>query len=1117
MAPTCAWGQATTTVQVTETMISTVYIHIPSSSSVQSLSSQSEGDSGGRPPPPRPSTTTRDGSPTSIGLASSSSSSAGVGTVTLTTEDPSGMTSGWIPTVTTFNNSTDILPSSSGTTVESTTGLLQVTTITGGSSLFSGTTAAPLQTSSILTGTQVDGASSWTLSWLSSSTVGFDNEATTTTLTSGPSVRTFTGNMSGVLSTRTITAGASTQIRFPNTTATTELTAPPKVATSGFIVITRTINGTASTWTLIGGTTIVNSEVTATTTSNPSGTLTGGLSTVTSIIGGVPTTWTLIGDSTFIGNHSTATSTPTPSVTDGFTVITGVISGVPSTWAVIGGSTVVGDGALIDPTPTPSQPFSGGFTVVTSLISGVPSMWTVIGGSTVVGLTSTLTVTSTPSPTTTDEFTVITSLINGMPSVWTVIDGSTVVGSSNATTATSTSTPSPALSEGFTIITSVVGGANTTWTIIGDSNTSRSSISTAAPSLITTIIDGNAVTRTVIGRSTITGTPSSTTSTPTESPEITVITGFISGIASTWTVIRGSTVAGSLRTEPTVTPATMTSAVGGVDLTWTVIGGSTTYVSLTNTVSSFVASTESALPTTAVSDGVVTFTLTGGATLVSTLNDSLPTSSASVTSSSRSSTSPTTRNTTPTSGYASAFTSISIIAFANASTCYSLPTPTASLHESLLNNTGRAAPYIDALYLNQTTNSVKYLRLVDNATDAVLIDVSDPSKMAIIDKDGDVLSIDSQGLHFTSANCSPRIDIFISGFFEQLDALTNSTCGNTTNIPVNGAAPSIPVSKRQEAVFDVILHLKDQCGQPARASLPVSVSLGETECLVVPGDRGNPGDFVASCAFPGSQSNLTECETSVQQTLDHLTKGSFAGTCLPLASVWNLLSHQLGAVIITDEMLRPFVNAGLDIDSRSGQGIISVIDGFLDLYDFSTSTFRNSSSEGGPELGQMIEGYGVTSIRNDVCHSAHASEPLNLTFTAGAATISSPLALISTMPSPAPEYERNVTDPAGLACCPNPGKCNVDNGQRFYPAEASIEGTDCLCGTTLDGSGVGFRTGRCVGYDQCNATSPCAGGAVCLIDNCCGFSVCVNGTECSASLERRWTSLSEMETSGGVF
>ncbi|KAK6213114.1 hypothetical protein QIS74_09116 [Colletotrichum tabaci] len=1163
--PTCGRDWATTTVQVTETMVSTVYVYSSGASSsggirstgasTSSFSFPSDGDSGGRPAPPTgsPGTASAWVSTFTVGDSTFVSTVSGVPSDSLVVRPPG-------PTTWTVN----------GTTV----------TVTS-------------EKASSLTNTQADGASSWTLSWISTKPA---NESTVTTshLTSSaalqdpPVASTVTSDVGGVGSTWIVTVGVTSgPVPFPNTTSTLHSSeaasaaisvvtsiisgvavtwtaiggstvtgpvdsvtltsaeaAPSRPVSGGFTVITSIVGGVESTWTLIDGSAISPSSsgtmsAPASPTASSLKTASGTFSVITSVFGGVGSTWTMIGGSTFTGSSSTPTTTPPPTASFpvSASLVTSIIDGVASTWTVIGGSTV--SGVLGETTSTPTQNATA--SLITSVFDGVGSTWTLVGGSTVTGSPST---SDTVTPTLPPGASIVTSIIGGIASSWTVIGGSTVFPSTSPALAT------PTLPPGASVVTSIVGGIASSWTVIGgstifESTSATQSTPTLPPgaSIVTSIVDGMVSSWTVIGGSTIFASASSALATPTLPPGATVITSVIGGVASSWTVIGGSTIFGSSSPTDAAGATVITSVVGGVASSWTVIGGSTIFGSANNTagVSPVASPTPSVF--TSLVDGVAsTWTVIGGSTIFGTLTQpststgntsttpsSLSSSSSSSPSSFPPSSATTSSSATPTSGYDSAFTGISVIVARNGSTCYVLPTPTASLHESLLNVTDREPPSIDAFYLDPATNSVKYLRLRDGNANPVLIDVSDPSRLAIVYGAGNVLSIDREGLHFTSANCSPKIDVFISGFFEQLAVLSGQSCRDTDEVPVNGTggpSSSIPVSKRevlldarQERSFDVILHLRDQCGDLVRPDLPVSVSLGDTECVVLPGAAG---DFVASCAFPGGESNSMECETSVQQTLDHLTQGSLAGMCPSFASVWSLLSRELDRVVNFDNLLRPFIDAGLDLGSDAGRGLRSIIDSFMNLYDFSTSTFQNSTSDAGAgassRLEDVIEEYGVAAIRTDVCRSLVSSETLVLTFTAGVSTAPVSLANISAVPSPRPEYERTVTDPTALACCPNASRCVVRDGQEFYPPEASIQGSDCLCGTTTEGRGVGFRTGRCVGYNQCSATSPCAGGALCLVGSCCGFSVCVNGTECSApAVGRRWASLYGSETSGGMF
>ncbi|KAK1520874.1 hypothetical protein CABS01_05379 [Colletotrichum abscissum] len=1049
-ASTCGWGEVTATVQVTETQVSTIYIYsseIPNPSSAQSLSSVSDGDSGGRPVP--------------------------LSTTKTITGDASGTASGFVSTITLIGDSTVSLPTQPGTTVESTAAVPRVITITNGNyttvkTIF-GSASEPSSTKSMVgitsvingvttTITGAPGSSSWSLSWLSGTTGAPSQQTTVGTPNVPPAVTTITSDVGGVASTWVVTLGRSTSSGpFANSSTPTQLPTPSETTPGAFTVFTSIINGDASTWTVIGGSTLVGSPNSTSPTSTPSPSQAAEVSIITSVNGGVASTWTVIGGTT-VGIPSNGSAVPTPTLTPSaketgaFSVITSVVGGVGSTWTVIGGSTLARSPTL---SATPS--------IITSIIDGVASSWTVIGGSTISVNPSEI----SPSPTVTGAATVITSVIGGVGSTWIVIGGSTIANPTNATG----SIPTPATTGDVVVVTSIIGGVASSWTVIGGSTVSPVPSATTAPSdlppgasVVTSVIGGVASSWTVIGGSTISPIASPPSASGELPPGATVITSVIGGIASSWTVIGGSTIFASSDATAgsptaTATPTVITSVIDGVASTWTVVDGSTIFGTLT-------PGSLSLITPTAVS-------LTGGATFVSTVNDTAPTAGSSSSTTGFSS-APASTSATSTSIYDSAFTGISVIVAQNATSCYALPTPTASLHESLLNVTNRTPPYIDAFYLNETTHSVQYLRLIDNATNPVLVDVSDPSRLGILDKAGNVLSIDSEGLHFASANCSPKIDVFISGFFQQLNTLTNSTCTNTTDIPVNGTDPRrLPVFKGTLAemaqdAFDITLHLKDQCGNPARADLPVSVALGDTQCIVLPDATG---DFVANCAFPGSGSDSMECETSVQQTLDHLTQGSLVGSCPPLTSVWSLLFQQLGSVINVDELLQPFIDAGLQLGSDAGKGILAVIDSFMNLYDFSAATFKNSTSGSGSGLGDIVEGYGVTTIKTEVCRSLISTETLNLTFTAGTSTTPISLANITALPSTGSEYERNITDPTALACCPNANACIVQAGERFYPPEASILDSDCLCGKTLEGGGIGFRTGRCVGIKFYRSTT----------------------------------------------
>ncbi|KAF6834896.1 hypothetical protein CMUS01_05979 [Colletotrichum musicola] len=1097
--------EVTTTVQVTETSVRTVYV------------TSSSGDLGGRPAP-ETSTATSDGEALTRTLT-------GASVVTIT-GTPSGTESGWESTAT-------LLP----TTVESALATPVVTTITSGGEVVTRTiTPRPRVTYTVVingrtttvTGEVPDAptssqASSWTLSWFSSSTTV-------------PRLSTVTSDFGGVVSTWvvTVTASSSATSTISSSSATSTISSSSATSTisssassttsGGVVVVTSVIGGEASTWTVSDGVTLT-APSSSTPVTSPSQTVSGSVVVVTSVISGVASTWT-VSDGSTLEPSTTPTTAPSQTASGGIIVVTSVVDGAASTWTVSNGVTL-GASSTSSASSSPTATLSRGVIVVTSVIDGAASTWTVSDGSTITPESGTSsTATSSPTP----SVIVITSIINGEPSTWTVSGSSTIVPSSASST-----TPSVTATGLVTVVT-IINGMTSSW-IVSDGSTvtepASSSTATSTPSggwvVITRTIDGVASTWTVSDGSTLTEPVSSTTSTPTPTGGWVVITRTVDGVASTWTLSDGSTVTQAPSSSTTSAPSggwvVITRTIDGVASTWTVSDGST-LTGATSTTSSTPTSTGGWVVVTStingqastwtVSDGSTLTSPTGGWVVITRTIDGVASTwtvsdGSTLTPSATSSTTSTSATASSTStAYDSAFTGITIVVSQNATECYTLPSPTESLHESLLEVGDRSPPYIDAFYLDDADDSVKYVRMVDSSSNPILFDVSDPSRIAIVDRDGDVLSVDGQGLHFTSANCSPKIDVFISGFFRQIDALTNSTCSRANGASMTGGL----VSRQDDRAFDVILRLKDQCGDPVRADLPVSVSLGDAPCNVQPGaDRGA---FTARCEFPGEGSS-PQCETSVEQTLDRLTNGSLAGTCPSFSSTWSLLSQQLGSVINDTALLQPFRDAGLD----AGPDLISVIDEYLSLYDFSALTFRNSSSEGGSRMGDMIDSYTVTSITRQVCSSLQAPTSLNLTFTAGTATSPSPLAAFSAIPSPAPEYDRNATDPAALACCPNKSACNLEGDQPFYPPEASVPGTNCLCGITSGGRGIAFGSGSCPEVSQCDAERGCSAGQVCLTENCCGsepdgtrINVCVNGTECSARLPgKRWLSVFE---TGGV-
>ncbi|CRK45796.1 hypothetical protein BN1723_001139, partial [Verticillium longisporum] len=468
------------------------------------------------------------------------------------------------------------------------------------------------------------------------------------------------------------------------------------------------------------------------------------------------------------------------------------------------------------------------------------------------------------------------------------------------------------------------------------------------------------------------------------------------------------------------------------------------------------------------------------------------------------------------------FTGVSVTGDLDATGCYAVPTPTGSLRESRLNNTDRNPPYVEAIYFDQNATQAKYVRVLDQALNSLFFDISDSDRVVIQDKDRNSLAIDNKGIHFASSTCKVKVDVMIDNFFGQLNNITNTTCldavpspGNTTSIDRNDARDlRDDVKPRMMALesFFVLLKMKDQCGEPLRPELRPTVRIGPLPCETL---QGPPGTFVATCPFPSSSSTEMRCEASVDALLSRLARGRLPGACPRLTTIWALLLDQMGPRLTQASLFQPFLEPGLNLGPRTLTTIAALLNQFRALWepagDFFASTTRGQSA-----LEDTIASHGgAQALRRQACRALHqAPTPFNLTLAGTSAVV---LATLKVAPNSTLEYTRNMTDSEQLACCPNVGTCTGGGADGSYGREALVPGSNCICGRTVDGSGVAFRTGLCKGYDACDADRPCGEGMACLVDSCCETNICVNGTECNApGLARRMFGGKDRDARGGA-
>lgn len=452
----------------------------------------------------------------------------------------------------------------------------------------------------------------------------------------------------------------------------------------------------------------------------------------------------------------------------------------------------------------------------------------------------------------------------------------------------------------------------------------------------------------------------------------------------------------------------------------------------------------------------------------------------------------------------------------DASSCYALPTAVSELRESRFNNS-RTAPYIDSILLDKEGTDVKYVRVVDSVQNSFILDLTSADRFALTSADGRTITIDSKGVHFANSDCTVKSSVLVDGLFQQMNKLANSTCGGggrplNQTVPSAGGGVTAVMERRLFSMqnFFVILHMRDQCGEVLREGFMLDVRVGSSRCATYP---GFPGTFVASCGLPTESSAQMRCEASVQLAIDYLTRGSPRGLCPNLAAMWTLLLNELENVVTKRALFQPFMDPALGVRPWDMVTLSQTLDSFLAFWRRATTHFA-SNTVGSTAMQDLVSGADIArDMKRRPCRQLHnVSSAQNLTVTSRMRTgddiypPSPPQVLdaFRTTPNMSQEYSLVVTDPEQKACCQKPGTCIRDERGVYYGRENRVPGSDCICGTTLGGddqapSGVAFRSKLCREYPACNTTNPCAEGGVCLFDSCCGFNICVNGTECHSA------------------
>jgi hypothetical protein len=400
-----------------------------------------------------------------------------------------------------------------------------------------------------------------------------------------------------------------------------------------------------------------------------------------------------------------------------------------------------------------------------------------------------------------------------------------------------------------------------------------------------------------------------------------------------------------------------------------------------------------------------------------------------------------------------------------------------SLQGTTINSTNQTPPALTEFYLSGNGTVANYLAMMGSDGNTYLIDLSDPTKLGIVDSNGNSLYIDSADLHFATPDCSLVINVDIANFAQQLSTQAKST-------PLQSRDT---LSKRfSETSFFVVLQLTDQCQQPVTDLTP-SLGVGPTPCQSVPGSNNRQSTW--SCQFPGANSGEMQCENSVNDWIIALT-GGLIGSATNWSTVGNLILQGLEKLIGREALLAIVLAAGI----TAGPEVLAALAAFgtiagygvaaLAVLETAIAVYNSLSSNG---------------ISQDVCMQLHASEfPLPLMLQAGSTT--TVIASLASAPTSAIQQAQTINDPNDTACstCSNPGQCGTFN--VIYDSSCGPLG-DCTCGYDADGQGVCLQNQYC-SAGTCAQDSDCGVGGICWTNNCCGFNICTSPASVCASTTR---------------
>lgn len=412
-------------------------------------------------------------------------------------------------------------------------------------------------------------------------------------------------------------------------------------------------------------------------------------------------------------------------------------------------------------------------------------------------------------------------------------------------------------------------------------------------------------------------------------------------------------------------------------------------------------------------------------------------------------------------------------------------------------NVSVPVPYIESVDFESEGVQPLYLTVRDSKQGTYFLDISNKSRLAVVDLWGAGMVLDSQGVYFSTNGCRYDVNVTIDSMFTQLANLSNVDCSFGRETP-----PVLePPTKRSEDIqFNQTLFLRDQCGSPVSKAIREYPQLlvGDTACPEV-AVNAKTGRWDFDCTFPGTFSGAIQCQTSVQNDIiDFLTRDPFGGACPDLPTAISTLASTAGDVLNADSLREELYNQSDGEDYRSG---VDVAVAEYELLWTSLQEFFHIPNEAvkSPWEKYISTYNSERDFIDDICEDLHAGEiPISLTLIAGATTIPE-ITTLNWAPRSAVAHNITVQDPEAIACCPGGGVAeNQGDESCAYPATAFVAGTTCICGKTVGGRSLAFEATECGNFEGvCKGDADCGGGFVCVTGTCCGGGVCVDPYACS--------------------